>query len=60
MNRNKIISFLKKTVVTILCIVTTSSAVISTMPLAYASTSILGTNAALGSPIVNNNATLDN
>ena len=59
MNRNKVISFLKKTVITILCVVTTSSAVISAMPLAYASTSILGTDAALGSPILNNNATID-
>ena len=57
----KIKSVLKKTIIVTLCVTTLTSAIVSSIPIAKAdSSSILGTNAALGSPILNENFTIDN
>ena len=57
----KVQLLLKRIIIAILCVVTTSGAIISSIPLAKADSSLLlGTNKALGSPILNNNATIDN
>lgn len=58
---NKIQSILKKVIITVCCITTVGYSIISVIPIAKADSSgILGTNASLGSPILNNNATVDN
>lgn len=51
---------LKKVMIAALCITSVTSAVISSIPTAKAATSILGTNASLGSPILNQNSTSEN
>lgn len=59
---SKIQLVLKRFIVTILCISSLTSATISAIPIAYAangSSGILGTNAALGSPVLNNNFTIN-
>ena len=57
----KIQLLLKRIVIVILCVVTALGAIIASIPLAKADSSpLLGTNKALGSPILNNNATIDN
>lgn len=58
----KIQSIAKRILVTVLCITTTLSAVVTIIPIAECkgSSGILGTNAALGSPILNSNFTVDN
>lgn len=59
--KSKIENVLKKTLITLLCITTVLTAFVSVIPLAKAdSNDILGTNRALGSPILNNEATIDN
>ena len=51
---------LKRIVAVALCVCSISSAVIASIPVAKASgTSILGTNEALGSPVLNNNFLLE-
>lgn len=58
--KQKIELVLKRIVITLLCISTFSTAIVSAIPVAKADSSqILGTNVALGSPILNNNATID-
>ena len=61
---NKVRNFLKKTVLWITCTVTVGTAIITSIPTAYAasygSSGILGTSTALGSPILNSNFTIDN
>ena len=58
--RQKLINVLRKTLIIIMCIVTLSSAIISSIPVARADSSgILGTNNALGSPILNANFAVD-
>lgn len=58
---NKISDILKRVVAGLLCTICLSTAILQTIPLAYAKGSdvILGTNAALGSPILNNNFTIN-
>lgn len=54
-------SILKRALIISICIITLGNAIISTASLAYGdSSSLLGTNNALGSPILNENFTLDN
>lgn len=59
---NTIQSIAKRILIAIICITTTLSAIISIIPTALCkgSSGILGTNAALGSPILNSNFTVDN
>lgn len=57
---NKITSLLKKVIIVICCTTTLFMAIYSSIPTALAATSILGTNEALGSPILNSKATTDN
>ena len=59
--RQKLINITKKTLIIILCLISVRSAILSSIPVARANSSgILGTNAALGSPILNENFTADN
>jgi len=59
--RQKLINITKRTLIIILCLISVSSAILSSIPVARADSSgILGTNAALGSPILNENFTADN
>lgn len=51
---------LKRIIIGVICVTSVLSAVISSIPNAQAATSILGTNASLGSPILNEKATSDN
>lgn len=58
---NKVNNILKRAVAGLLCTICLSTAILQTIPLAHAATDdILGTNAALGSPILNNNFTINN
>lgn len=58
--KQKVKLLLKRIIIGILCIVSINSAILSCIPIAKASSSsILGTNNALGSPILNTNFTTD-
>lgn len=54
-------SILKKMLIVVICLTCVASVILSTIPLAESkgSSGILGTNAALGSPVLNNNFTVD-
>lgn len=57
---NKIEKLLKRVLAGALCLLCTINTLVETIPLAYAASDvILGTNAALGSPILNNNFTIN-
>jgi hypothetical protein len=58
--KDKMKKIFKNLIIAILCTVTVSSAVISSIPTAKSATSILNSNSALGSPILNENFTVDN
>ena len=62
MNLDGVKLYLKRAIAGVLCSVSLISAVVSAIPVAFSagSSEILGTNAALGSPILNNNFTVDN
>ena len=58
---SKVHNLLKKAMAGLLCTICLSMAILQTIPLAYAATDgILNTNEALGSPILNNNFTINN
>lgn len=58
--KSKITTLIKRAVITICCTTTIFTAIYASIPTALAATSILGTNEALGSPILNSKATTDN
>lgn len=59
--KSKIIHLFKMITVASICVITLLNAIISAIPLAKADSGpLLGTNRALGSPILNNEATIDN
>jgi len=58
--KSKITAFIKNTLIWILCFISIFTSIYTLIPIAKSETNILNTQAALNSPILNDNATTDN